>query len=902
MRRRSLEFVMVVSLAMIQWTHAASLTLTNQNWQSDPLPALGGDNVLYGHAFSPRGNPMGGKIGSSNNLGETISPLTGGGFYRTDFRFSTNVLWRSDSIFFSQPRYMNNNFTAGGDLLAPYDGNNVVVTRVSDGLLTNENTSANGVDKSAAEVNGWRFFASGSGVQQYDALASLPVTPSVVLADGSIDSICSDSTNGFLFTNGGGTGATTRKSVTKWSVNPADGSLTEVWTVNEPSLSRIRGMAWSDTYQGIYLVDGGGVGIHYANSNGISARLIDLSANPDPVAFPSWNAGLQESVLQLTADGQHFLLCARGQDGATANGLFAVYAMTGATNVVTGTPDVYETADMNNGGGSPYALGISANSTTFFWGAQNDDVYALPYDVYEAGIFEVDATNGAILQTYNSGANGGRAVAIVSNYVYWGGDDAQGVYRIADDGNWSDDTAILTATDYIPSVATAVPESVTTDGVYLYTNDDDNRNVINRWAILPDGGLTNTGVQVNFGEARVRGISYHNGWVFTSTMQDGLGHMWAWNPTTSVTTNLGVAPPNSSIGNRDMNITTAGSINGRHFLMAADLENLYLWDLDMSGAVPVISNLETNSALDLAVAYAGIAGGGSLGSIWIDDANDQIILGGGGDSAAMTAIGVVVTPTSSSLIEEVLPASGVWTGGFQVVISGVDLSNGDSNDVTSVFLADHPATVDQVNGTTQIVVTAGMASLPGTGDVRVTSFALGETVLSNGFEYTKTPQVISFAPLGDHAVSNEVGLVATATSDLPVAFVVTNGPAVITGSTNLSFTGGGSVTLLVSQSGDDFWFAAPVITNVFNVYGISNFVAKVSQAGITNLPPQLAVTFYAGAGYSYKVMGSTNLMDALGWYPVPGFTNILGTNGMEDLLLPIQKENEYYRISGDALP
>ena len=64
----------------------------------------------------------------------------------------------------------------------------------------------------------------------------------------------------------------------------------------------------------------------------------------------------------------------------------------------------------------------------------------------------------------------------------------------------------------------------------------------------------------------------------------------------------------------------------------------------------------------------------------------------------------------------------------------------------------------------------------------------------------------------DQITTNQVGLSATGGgSTNPVIFTANGGPAVISGGTNLTFTGTGTVSLVVSQAGDTNWNEAPDI-------------------------------------------------------------------------------------------
>ncbi|NLG35232.1 MAG: hypothetical protein GX548_07750 [Lentisphaerae bacterium] len=77
-------------------------------------------------------------------------------------------------------------------------------------------------------------------------------------------------------------------------------------------------------------------------------------------------------------------------------------------------------------------------------------------------------------------------------------------------------------------------------------------------------------------------------------------------------------------------------------------------------------------------------------------------------------------------------------------------------------------------------------------------------------------QSIDFPEIGDRMVTDEVMLEATATSGLPVAFSVADGPAEIHGAT-LTFTGAGDVTVRASQAGDANWEPAADVVRTFHV-------------------------------------------------------------------------------------
>lgn len=84
----------------------------------------------------------------------------------------------------------------------------------------------------------------------------------------------------------------------------------------------------------------------------------------------------------------------------------------------------------------------------------------------------------------------------------------------------------------------------------------------------------------------------------------------------------------------------------------------------------------------------------------------------------------------------VSPSSGSWTGGYEVVISGVNL--GDGADVTHVTLCGVAASI-QSQSSTQVVVWAGSSANSATGDVLVFSTSYGITTRGDAFAYTGAP-------------------------------------------------------------------------------------------------------------------------------------------------------------------
>ena len=310
----------------------------------------------------------------------------------------------------------------------------------------------------------------------------------------------------------------------------------------------------------------------------------------------------------------------------------------------------------------------------------------------------------------------------------------------------------------------------------------------------------------------------------------------------------------------------------------------------------------------------------SAGDVNGDGWSDFLVSATGADPGGRNVAGETYLIYGRCDCAPVVPYEGSWTGGYQVVINGTNLCNGNLSDITNVALCGvNVMSIDSAAGSTQVVVTADTALAAGIGDVVVYSVDYGMTIASNAFVYLRelqtalvfsptTPQtylttnalstsggsgtgVVSYAVLSgpgqivdstnlvvtggagiieltatkaqddlyyettvtatvtaakadqtilfpvisNQVQTNTVGLSATADSGLSVGFSVGSGPAVIASGTNLSFTGGGDVSILASQGGDSNWNVAPSVTNRFHVYGFYTLTIT-SEYGTVFLP------------------------------------------------------------------
>ena len=146
-----------------------------------------------------------------------------------------------------------------------------------------------------------------------------------------------------------------------------------------------------------------------------------------------------------------------------------------------------------------------------------------------------------------------------------------------------------------------------------------------------------------------------------------------------------------------------------------------------------------------------------------------------------------------------------------------DLSHVYDGTVKSVTATSDPAGLAielTYDGSTNVPVNAGSYAVTGmVNEVNWQGFSTGTLVLA------RANQSLSFDAISNPFWTNVLGLVATASSGLDVAFSVESGPASLSGNTNLSFSGYGEVRIVASQAGNTNWNSASSVTNAFNVLG-----------------------------------------------------------------------------------
>ena len=248
----------------------------------------------------------------------------------------------------------------------------------------------------------------------------------------------------------------------------------------------------------------------------------------------------------------------------------------------------------------------------------------------------------------------------------------------------------------------------------------------------------------------------------------------------------------------------------------------------------------------------GFAGGVMFdGSGWLENCTIS------GNSASDGG-GIYCDPeTTGSVWNTIVYYNTAVSNGPNHWILSTNIFSGSYNCTTPAFpggianITNDPAFLDRGHGNYRLLASSPCRDSGGNSYSSSLADLDNEPRIANGtvdigaYEFLKGEQIITFFPIGDQLTTGAVGLAATASSGLPVAFAVASGPAVLADGTNLAFTGAGAVSVVASQVGDANWNAAAEVTNTFNV-------AKA---------PQVALVFAPASPQTY---GTTNLLSATG--------------------------------------
>ncbi|MBI2946819.1 MAG: immunoglobulin domain-containing protein [Verrucomicrobia bacterium] len=192
-------------------------------------------------------------------------------------------------------------------------------------------------------------------------------------------------------------------------------------------------------------------------------------------------------------------------------------------------------------------------------------------------------------------------------------------------------------------------------------------------------------------------------------------------------------------------------------------------------------------------------------------------------------------------------------------------------------------------------ISGNTVTLTGAGTVTIRAAQTGNAEFGaaaeaeRSFQVAKARQTITFEPISDKLLSSPpFGLVASASSGLPVSFSVVSGPAALSGIT-LTLSAAGVVTVRASQAGDLNYEAAPSVERTFTVASNSrpptarlSTLPSIIVASAT--PLEVLITYSDDAAIKSATLDSKDI-------------RVTGPNGYNQLAV-----FDYVDIGGDGTP
>ncbi len=251
----------------------------------------------------------------------------------------------------------------------------------------------------------------------------------------------------------------------------------------------------------------------------------------------------------------------------------------------------------------------------------------------------------------------------------------------------------------------------------------------------------------------------------------------------------------------------------------------------------------------------------------------NLYVGGGFPIAGGLAVGSVAQWGSAVTDRPgVEPASGDWDGGYPVTIYGSNLA--DPGDAIRVTLCGVTATVVSVQGSTQLVVTAGASGVAALGDVRVESETYGLTVKSNGFAYT--PSGPSLVVVGTNGAAIASGSPAASANGTAFPLLLLGASA----TNRFAVTNDGTATVTLTGFGiSDSRFEISGLPATLPAGAASNFTVRFAPDMGGSFAATLAISNSGpGAVYNVHLSGSAIAFSASKG-PSSGGNEITITNG-----------------------
>ncbi|HYX09875.1 MAG TPA: T9SS type A sorting domain-containing protein, partial [Bacteroidales bacterium] len=229
-----------------------------------------------------------------------------------------------------------------------------------------------------------------------------------------------------------------------------------------------------------------------------------------------------------------------------------------------------------------------------------------------------------------------------------------------------------------------------------------------------------------------------------------------------------------------------------------------------------------------------------------------------------------------------------------------DMTYGDPPfELTATTNAGLPVTFALISG--NATLSGNLLTITGAGEISVRASQTGnENYTKAGevirtFTVNKAPQTISFAPLQDmKATDPPLLLSASASSGLPVSFMLVSGPATLSGNI-LTVNGEGTVTVKAVQEGNNNFLGAPSVTRSFTISSKSGQIITFDP-----IPDQL----YGSEPISLNASSSSGLPVTFTLVSGPASLdgNQLSLNGLGEITIKAAQEgNEFYNPAQDVI-
>ena len=190
------------------------------------------------------------------------------------------------------------------------------------------------------------------------------------------------------------------------------------------------------------------------------------------------------------------------------------------------------------------------------------------------------------------------------------------------------------------------------------------------------------------------------------------------------------------------------------------------------------------------------------------------------------------------------------------------------------------------------MITGNTVTITGAGTVVVRASQSGNASynpapdVDQGFAAAKANQTITFNPLPNKALGEPPFTVnATASSGLPVSFVIVSGSATISGNT-VTMAGTGGVAVRALQDGNANYNPAPSIDQLFTVY-------SPSAVSLTQTGGNLMISWPTNVA-GFVLEGAPSLTSLISWSPVSSTPVIV--NGQYIVSVTVGTGNMFYRL------